>query len=100
MALGQATAIPAVPAEPATIHEIVQRRMRVSLLLTAVLLVIYLGFVLLAGYAKGLLATPLADGLSLGLVLAALVIVGAWIVAWVYLDWANRRHDTACDRLV
>lgn len=97
--IGQATVLGATASELTTVREVAQRRTAVALRLTALLLVIYFGFLLLAGFAKGLLAVPLAAGLTLGLVIAALVIVSAWVVAWAYLDWAVRRHDTACDRL-
>jgi len=34
-------------------------------------------------------------GLSLGILLGALVILTAWVLIVVYVRWANRHYDTA-----
>ena len=70
-------------------------RWRIALSLTVAMTVVYVGFILLIAYAKPLLATPVADGLSLGILLGALVIVVAWALIVVYVRWANRHYDTA-----
>jgi uncharacterized membrane protein (DUF485 family) len=67
--------------------------------LTAAVLAIYFGFILLIAYAKPLLATSLRPGLSLGILLGALVIVASWLLTWVYVRWANRHYDSALDEL-
>ncbi|MGH7286751.1 MAG: DUF485 domain-containing protein [Myxococcota bacterium] len=74
-------------------------RMRVAGALTAAVVVVYFGFILLIAYAKPLLATLLAPGLSLGILLGALVIVISWLLTWRYVRWANRRYDPALDEL-
>ena len=56
---------------------------------------IYLGFMLLVAWAKPLLGTLVAPGLSLGLLLGALVIVSAWLLIWIYVRWANNHYDAA-----
>jgi len=89
----------ATKADAAAVRKVSQRRMRVSLLLTSLLLVIYFGFLLLVAFAKKLLAMQLTSGLSLALVLGALAIVSAWILTGIYVFWANRYHDAACDDL-
>jgi len=86
-------------ADAAAVHGITLRRKQISLVLTALLLVLYLGFMLLVAFAKQFLALQIVDGLSLALILGALVIVGAWLLAWYYVSWANKHHDTACDLL-
>ena len=68
---------------------------RLALGLTAAMMAIYLGFMLLVAWAKPLLGTLLAPGLSLGLLLGALVIVSAWGLIWVYVRWANSHYDAA-----
>jgi len=67
---------------------------RLSLALTAAMLVVYLGFILLVAFAKPLLGTLLVPGLSLGTLLGALVIVTAWLLIWIYVRWANGHYDT------
>jgi uncharacterized membrane protein (DUF485 family) len=70
-------------------------RRRIATILTVAMMVLYFGFILLIAYAKPLLTTPLAPGLSLGILLGALVIVAAWALIWIYVRWANRYYDTA-----
>jgi uncharacterized membrane protein (DUF485 family) len=66
---------------------------RLALRLTAAMMAVYFGFVLLVAYAKPLLARQLAPGLSLAMLLGALVIVSAWALIWVYVRWANSHYD-------
>ena len=68
-------------------------------LLTAGMVVVYFGFILLVAFQPALLATPLGDGLSVGILLGALVIVSAWGLTWTYVRWANRVYDPALARL-
>ena len=81
------------------VREINMRKMRVSFLLTAFLLVLYLGFMVLVAFAKALLAVQVVEGLSVAIILGATVIVGAGLLALIYVIWANKHHDSACDRL-
>jgi uncharacterized membrane protein (DUF485 family) len=74
-------------------------RARVAGVLTAAVVVVYFGFILLIAYAKPLLATQLRPGLSLGIALGALVIVLSWLLTWAYVRWANRHYDAALDDL-
>ena len=66
---------------------------RLALRLTAAMMAVYFGFILLVAYAKPLLGTLLAPGLSLGTLLGALVIVSAWVFIWIYVRWANGHYD-------
>ena len=70
-------------------------RWRIAVILTIAMTVIYVGFILLVAYGKPLLAMPIADGLSLGILLGALVIVSAWLLIAIYVRWANRHYDPA-----
>ena len=66
---------------------------RLALLLTAAMMAIYFGFVLLVAFAKSFLAKLVLPGLSLGMLLGALVIVSAWVLIWIYVRWANSHYD-------
>jgi uncharacterized membrane protein (DUF485 family) len=66
---------------------------RLARALTAAMMAIYFGFILLVAYAKPLLGTILLPGLSLGTLLGALVIVSAWALIWIYVRWANGHYD-------
>ena len=70
-------------------------RWRISIALTAAMMVFYFGFILLVAYAKPLLGRIVIPGLSLGILLGALVIVAAWVLIWIYVRWANTRYDAA-----
>ena len=54
---------------------------------------LYLGFIVLVAYQKPLLATIVVPGLSLGILLGALLIVAAWVLIWIYVRWANTHYD-------
>lgn len=70
-----------------------RQRWRIALALGAVMIVVYFGFVLLIAFDKALMAQLLLPGLSLGVLLGALVIVATWVVTWIYVRWANSHMD-------
>jgi uncharacterized membrane protein (DUF485 family) len=67
---------------------------RLALRLTAAMMAVYFGFILMVAYGKPLLGRLLVPGLSLGTLLGALVIVAAWALIWVYVRWANTHYDS------
>ena len=81
-------------------HAIAARRWRVALTLSALMLVIYFGFILLVAFGKPFLSILLADGLSLGILLGALTIISCWVLSLIYVVWANGRYDEAVARAV
>jgi uncharacterized membrane protein (DUF485 family) len=81
------------------IDEIARARTRIATLLTVAMILLYFGFVTLIAFNKPLLGRRIAPGLSLGILLGVLVIVGSWVLTWVYVRWANRHYDTAVDKL-
>ena len=72
---------------------------RIALGLTTAMVAVYFGFILLVAYQKPFLGRLLAPGLSVGILLGALVIVVAWLLTWAYVRWANTRYDEALRRL-
>jgi uncharacterized membrane protein (DUF485 family) len=74
-------------------------RWRIAIALTAAMMVLYFGFILLVAYAKPLLGVLVVPGLSLGILLGAFVIVAAWVLIWIYVRWANKHYDAAIDAL-
>ena len=75
-------------------------RWRVAVSLTAAMLALYFGFILLVAYDKPLLTRVVTPGLSLGVLLGALLIVAAWVLVWIYVRWANRHYDAALAAIV
>ena len=70
-------------------------RWRVAISLTVAMMVAYFGFILLVAFNKPLLGNLVTKGLSLGVLLGALVIVIAWALTWIYIRWANTHYDAA-----
>lgn len=81
------------------LQSLARRRWRMAVCLTSGMVVVYFGFIALIAFNKPLLATLLAPGLSLGILLGALVIGTAWLLTWAYVRWANRHYDSALDDL-
>lgn len=68
-------------------------RWRLALLLTAIMTIVYVGFILLVAFNKPLLGTVLTAGLSLGILLGVLLIVLAWALILIYVRWTNTHYD-------
>lgn len=85
--------------EQEKLQTLVAARFRIATILTTVMVAIYFGFVALVAFDKPLLAHRLGDGLSLGIVLGALVIVLSWLTTWIYVHWANTYYDPQIDEL-
>jgi uncharacterized membrane protein (DUF485 family) len=75
------------------IRALARSRWRIAIGLSAVVFVLYCGFILAVAFAKEAIATQVLPGVSLGILAGALVIVGAWTTTWVYVAWANRHFD-------
>jgi uncharacterized membrane protein (DUF485 family) len=75
------------------LQSLAAERWRVSLILTGVMMFIYFGFILLIAFDKPLLGSLLVPGLSLGILLGALVIISAWVLIFIYVRWANNNYD-------
>ena len=77
------------------ITDLARRRWRVAIALTIAMVFMYFGFIALIAFNKQLLARKVTEGLSLGILLGALVIVASWLLTWAYVRWANTHYDTA-----
>lgn len=82
-----------------SLEALARARWRVAVALSSAMVVLYFGFLGLVAWGRGLLATQVQPGLTLGIALGALVIVASWILTWVYVRWCARHHDTSVDRL-
>jgi uncharacterized membrane protein (DUF485 family) len=83
----------------ARLEALAAARARVVARLCAAMFALYFGFILLIAFQKPLLGRLVAPGLSLGILLGALVIVASWGLTFVYVRWANRHYDGALARL-
>ena len=80
------------------LRALARKRWRVALSLTVLMVLVYFGFVLLVAWDKAFMGRLLSPGLSIGIVLGALVIIAAWILTWTYVRWANRVYDPELER--
>ncbi len=75
------------------LRDLDRARWRMALSLTGATVLLYFGFIALVAFGRSFLALQLGPGLSLGILLGALVIVASWILTWVYVRWANTVYD-------
>jgi uncharacterized membrane protein (DUF485 family) len=71
------------------LRALARQRLRVGLLLSGCVVFVYFGFILLIAFNKPLMGRLLYPGLSLGILLGAVVIVLTWGLTWYYMRWAN-----------
>lgn len=76
-----------------TLQALHAARWRISLLLTAAVVFIYFGFVLLIAFDRGFMGRLIVPGLSVGILLGVIVIVASWLLTWFYVRWANDHYD-------
>jgi uncharacterized membrane protein (DUF485 family) len=80
-------------------RSLVARRWTVSLVLTALMLLVYYGFVMVLAFNKGLLASKIGEHMTLGIPVGVGIILLAWVLTGVYVAWANSSYDTAVGAL-
>src|SRR5262245_22377638 len=80
-------------------RSLAETRWRIAVSLTAMMVAIYFGFILLIAYDKPLMGRLLTRGLSVGVLLGALVIVLSWVLTWVYVRWANTHYEAGREEL-
>lgn len=75
-------------------QRLVTTRTRFSLILTALTLILYFGFILLIAFAPAVLGQPIAGGVTtVGIPLGVGIIVGAFVLTGVYVARANSEFD-------
>src|SRR5688572_13549567 len=85
--------------ESPAFRDLVVRRWRVALALTAALFVMYYGYILLIALNKPFVSIRIGGTTPIGIPLGAAVILGSWALTAVYIAWANRRFDPEVARL-
>lgn len=87
--------------QSSTYRELVKRRAILGWSLSALMLVIYFGFILLVAFAKPLLAVPLGSGVTTyGIPVGLAVIASAFILTGIYVRAANSVYDGLVRKLV
>ena len=81
------------------LKDLARRRWRIAIWLTVAMIAMYFGFILLIAYDPALMGSLVVPGLSVGILLGALVIVASWLLTWVYVRWANAHYDRALEEV-
>jgi uncharacterized membrane protein (DUF485 family) len=82
-----------------SLRALAAERWRISIWLTAAMMFVYFGFILLVAFNKQLMGQTIVPGLSIGILLGALTIVAAWVLIYIYVRWANNCYDEKLDRI-
>ena len=85
--------------DSAEFKRMVTQRWTVSMILTAVLFLIYYGYIVLIAVDKPFMATKIGEVTTLGIPLGVAVILLSWVLTYAYVVWANRVHDVEVKRL-
>lgn len=82
-------------------QELVRRRSSLGWMLSAIMLVIYFGFILLVAYAPKFLGTPLGTGVTtIGIPIGLCVIILAFVLTGIYVRKANSSYDVLVRKIV
>lgn len=79
---------------------LVRSRWSVSLTLTAIMLTVYFGFIVVLAFRRDLLQAAGGDGMPLGIPVGFGIILTASVLTGVYVWWANRSYDGAVRRII
>lgn len=71
----------------------VAKRWAVSVALTAVLFLVYYGYIVLIATDKAFMAQKIGEVTTLGIPLGVAVILLSWMLTAIYVIWANKVHD-------
>ncbi len=81
--------------------ELVRQRSSFGWTLSAVMLAIYFGFILLIAYAPKFLGTPIGSGvMTIGIPIGVAVILSAFILVGIYVGRANATYDSLIHDIV
>ncbi|THF56217.1 DUF485 domain-containing protein [Pseudothauera rhizosphaerae] len=82
--------------------ELVARRTRFAAILSAIVLVVFYGFVMLVAFAPDLIALRLFEGsnLTLGIALGLFQFIAFWVLTLVYVRRANGEFDELNNEIV
>jgi uncharacterized membrane protein (DUF485 family) len=77
-----------------------RRRLRVFVFpMTALFLVWYLLYVVLADYAHDFMSAKVVGNINVGLIFGLLQFVSTFVITWLYVRYANRQLDPIADKI-
>jgi uncharacterized membrane protein (DUF485 family) len=80
-------------------RELIKRKKAFVIPATLFFLAWYFGFIILSGYAPDFMGREfLADGVTVGYVLALSQFIMTWVLGWLYLRKADREFDPLAEK--
>jgi uncharacterized membrane protein (DUF485 family) len=81
---------------------LVKKRGRLAIILSALVLVSYYGFMMVVAFAPSLLGRPLGEGMTLtiGAPIGAAIIIVSWLLTGVYSHFANGEFEELTENLI
>ncbi len=79
---------------------LVRKKWSVSLSMTALMLTIYFGFILLLAFNQGVLAQKIGEHMTLGIPIGLGVILSACVLTGLYVRWANTSYDRSVKDII
>ncbi|HMT80648.1 MAG TPA: DUF485 domain-containing protein [Azonexus sp.] len=82
--------------------ELVGKRTRFAIMLSIIVLVPYYSFMLLVSLQPQLFAGKISDGsvITIGWPIAALIVIGGWLMTGVYVNRANGEFDSITEEVL
>jgi uncharacterized membrane protein (DUF485 family) len=82
-------------------QELVATRKSLGWTLSAIMLAIYFGFILLVAFDKAFLGTPIGSGvMTIGIPIGLAVIISAFVLTGIYVVKANAHYDELTRQIV
>lgn len=82
--------------------ELVRKRTRFAMLLSAMVLVTYYVMMMIVAFAPDVLRTPLSEGstLTIGVPVGAFIIIGSWLLTGWYVKRSNGEFDDLNNEII
>jgi len=82
-------------------QQLVHERLTFGWTLSIIMLIIYLGFILVIGYAPGVLGIRMGSGvMTVGIPVGVLVIISAFVLVGIYVMRANATYDSMIRQII
>ncbi|BBF86745.1 putative membrane protein [Aquitalea magnusonii] len=82
-------------------QQLIAQKTRLSWSLSAVMLVIYYGFIMLLAFSPGTLGSPLSDGaITIGIPVGVAIILLTFVLTGIYVWIANRYLDPLNEKVL
>jgi uncharacterized membrane protein (DUF485 family) len=81
-------------------HELVVRKWKFSLTMTAIMLIVYFGFILVLAFNKEILAAKIGENMTVGIPVGILIILLACVMTGIYVLWANTTYDKSIQEIL